>query len=322
MSIISIYLYTAIQILHRHERREESETEFYYKLKGVILENIENEIKVGFFLSVISNEGCILHFHPSMRRANIIFSCDMPRQYGREILFARSFVHFDMNAKAMIETNKWNAKVESENKYTQMTNLVSCTNITLIYILQYVAKKTKRLKRYLMMIIDFLHEKSIIIIRYVLGVQFSLQPTFTFSFMLFQFYILFFILFERLFLHIFFNIKTKHYTLFLIVLFLNHSILFCIFFYLSCFIANFPDVVEKTLFVNFFNFVLLLLMSIFNFCITLLIASFICFKTFRTFDNDVVVQQKKKLSQYFKFKMMKIRYHKHFQCRFSLISQK
>ncbi|ETO33027.1 hypothetical protein RFI_04080 [Reticulomyxa filosa] len=134
---LDIYLYTAIQILHRHERREENVMELYCGLKGVRLENIENEIKVGFFISYVqacdniqvariskSNEGCILHFHPSMRRANIIFSCDMswisPCQYGHEILFARSFVYFDMNAKAMSETNKWNAKVESEDKYTQM----------------------------------------------------------------------------------------------------------------------------------------------------------------------------------------------------------
>ncbi|ETO00080.1 hypothetical protein RFI_37379 [Reticulomyxa filosa] len=99
------YLRKAIEILHSHERREESEMELYCGLKRVRLENIK-EIKSGNFISHVSisddiqvtkmfrsNQGCFLHFHPSMRRA---FS---------------------------IQT--WNAKVGSEAEYTQMI-LLTC----------------------------------------------------------------------------------------------------------------------------------------------------------------------------------------------------
>ncbi|ETO31224.1 hypothetical protein RFI_05897 [Reticulomyxa filosa] len=102
------YLQEAIMILHRHERREESEMELYCGLKGVRLKNIK-EIKSGSFISHVStsddiqvaqrfrsNQGCILHFHPSMRRARGILSCDVswisPFKYEREILFARSYL--------------------------------------------------------------------------------------------------------------------------------------------------------------------------------------------------------------------------------------
>ncbi|ETO02826.1 hypothetical protein RFI_34587, partial [Reticulomyxa filosa] len=47
---LDYYLYNAIEILHLHERREESEMELYCGLKNVRLENI-SEIKSGFFIS-------------------------------------------------------------------------------------------------------------------------------------------------------------------------------------------------------------------------------------------------------------------------------
>ncbi|ETO36315.1 hypothetical protein RFI_00747, partial [Reticulomyxa filosa] len=68
--------------------------------------------------------GCILHFHPSMRRANLIDSCDVswisPFKHEREILFARSKTHINHDEKTHKEKYAWNAKVESEDEYTQM----------------------------------------------------------------------------------------------------------------------------------------------------------------------------------------------------------
>ncbi|ETO07478.1 hypothetical protein RFI_29914, partial [Reticulomyxa filosa] len=126
----------AIMILHKHERREESNIELYYGLKDVRLENIK-EIKSGFFINHVStsddiqvaqmyrcSQGCILHFHPSMRRAQMIFSCDVswisPFKHEREILFARSVISHVFDEKTHKEQNAWNAKVESEDEYTQM----------------------------------------------------------------------------------------------------------------------------------------------------------------------------------------------------------
>ncbi|ETO34645.1 hypothetical protein RFI_02447, partial [Reticulomyxa filosa] len=129
------YMQEAIRILHKHERREENEMEVYCGLKNVRLENIK-EIKSGFFISHVStsddiqvaqmyrsHQGCILHFHPSMRRSNWIDSCDVswisPFKHEREILFSRSFVgNFDERKHTRISA--WNAKVESEDEYTQM----------------------------------------------------------------------------------------------------------------------------------------------------------------------------------------------------------
>ncbi|ETO05011.1 hypothetical protein RFI_32386, partial [Reticulomyxa filosa] len=125
-------LQEAVQILHLHERREESETELYCRLKGVRLEDI-NEIKSGFFISHVStsddiqasqmhksDQGCILHFHPSMRRAHEIASCDVswisPFKYERKILFARSPISPIDNKERVT----WNAKIESENEHMQM----------------------------------------------------------------------------------------------------------------------------------------------------------------------------------------------------------
>ncbi|ETO29215.1 hypothetical protein RFI_07913 [Reticulomyxa filosa] len=130
------YLQQAIAVLHKHERREESETELYSGLKGVRLENIK-EIKEGFFISYLStsdniqvaqmyrsDQGCILHFHPSMRRTGGIKSCDVswisPYKHEREILFARSFAGYTLDGRVYKELLAWNAKIESEDEYTQM----------------------------------------------------------------------------------------------------------------------------------------------------------------------------------------------------------
>ncbi|ETN98639.1 hypothetical protein RFI_38853, partial [Reticulomyxa filosa] len=71
-----------------------------------------------------SHQGCILHFHPSMRRAFSIQNCDVswisPFKHEREILFARSFTVSYKDEKLYKEEYAWNAKVESEDEYTQM----------------------------------------------------------------------------------------------------------------------------------------------------------------------------------------------------------
>ncbi|ETO35658.1 hypothetical protein RFI_01403 [Reticulomyxa filosa] len=127
-------LQDAIMILHSHERREETEMELYCGLKGVRLENIK-EIKSGFFISHVStsddfeiaqifrsDQGCILHFHPSMRRVFGIESCDVswisPFKHEREILFARSIIDSVADEKTHQQLDSWSAKVESEDKYT------------------------------------------------------------------------------------------------------------------------------------------------------------------------------------------------------------
>ncbi|ETO16584.1 hypothetical protein RFI_20754 [Reticulomyxa filosa] len=131
------YLQDAIFILHAHERREESEMELYCGLKKVRLENIKKRIKEGNFISYVStsddlqvakmfrsDQGCILHFHPSMRRGLNIYSCDVswisPFKHEREILFSRSGVNFIHDEKTHKKYASWNAKVESEDEYTQM----------------------------------------------------------------------------------------------------------------------------------------------------------------------------------------------------------
>ncbi|ETO30754.1 hypothetical protein RFI_06368 [Reticulomyxa filosa] len=129
-------LYDAINVLHKHERREESNIELYCGLKGVRLENIK-EIKEGFFISHVStsddiqvaqmfrtSQGCILHFHPSMRRPNGISSCDVawisPFKNEREILFARLITGYYLDEETHKELYAWNAKIESEDEHTQM----------------------------------------------------------------------------------------------------------------------------------------------------------------------------------------------------------
>ncbi|ETO02816.1 hypothetical protein RFI_34597 [Reticulomyxa filosa] len=133
---LDMFLQEAIYILNKHERVEESEMELYCGLKEVRLENIK-EIKQGFFINHVStsddievakmyrsNQGCILHFHPSMRRPSNIFSCDVswisPFKHEREILFARSFVSGYNKETTYKEQVAWSAKIESEDEYTQM----------------------------------------------------------------------------------------------------------------------------------------------------------------------------------------------------------
>ncbi|ETO07578.1 hypothetical protein RFI_29813 [Reticulomyxa filosa] len=127
----------AISHLSLRERREESDIVLYSGLKEVRLDIIDKKIKAGYFISHVSTsddlqvaeffrggKGCILKFHPSMRRATNIESCDIswisPFKNEREILFARSFVN--VNAKEQIPESAyaWNARVESENEITQM----------------------------------------------------------------------------------------------------------------------------------------------------------------------------------------------------------
>ncbi|ETN98222.1 hypothetical protein RFI_39288 [Reticulomyxa filosa] len=71
-----------------------------------------------------THQGCILHFHPSMRRSIRIQSCDVswisPFKHEREILFARSMIYPSFDEKIHKEQYGWNAKVESEDEYTQM----------------------------------------------------------------------------------------------------------------------------------------------------------------------------------------------------------
>ncbi|ETO26721.1 hypothetical protein RFI_10413 [Reticulomyxa filosa] len=70
------------------------------------------------------DQGCILHFHPSMRRALGIFSCDVswisPFKHEREILFAKSLLNFINDENTHKKTMAWNANVENEDEYTQM----------------------------------------------------------------------------------------------------------------------------------------------------------------------------------------------------------
>jgi len=107
-------LQQAIEILSRHERREESKEYLYSGLNKVKFNKIQEEIKEGYFVNYVStsddfevaqmfrgDEGCILKFHPSMRMAGNIRSCqvDWISAYDgeREILFMRS--HFSELAK-------------------------------------------------------------------------------------------------------------------------------------------------------------------------------------------------------------------------------
>ncbi|ETO01220.1 hypothetical protein RFI_36219 [Reticulomyxa filosa] len=124
------YLQSAITILSKHERREESEMELYCELKNVKFANI-GEINAGYFISYVSttdilqdtqtsqtDRRCILHFHPSMRRAKGIFSCNvswiLPFK-DCHVLFSRP--HVEDLRYILIQ---WYARVESENENTQV----------------------------------------------------------------------------------------------------------------------------------------------------------------------------------------------------------
>ncbi|ETO11050.1 hypothetical protein RFI_26327 [Reticulomyxa filosa] len=134
---LDMYLCQAISILHRYERREKSKMELYCGLKGVRLEDIEKKIRVGIFVCPITasdslqiaqmnrgNRGCILHFHPSMRRASNICSCDVSWisscKYMCEIVFSRLLMPTSGNKETNNEQNAWNAKIENETGNTQM----------------------------------------------------------------------------------------------------------------------------------------------------------------------------------------------------------
>ncbi|ETO06868.1 hypothetical protein RFI_30523 [Reticulomyxa filosa] len=141
-----------IVILHGHERREEESIELYCGLKKVRLEN-EKEIKQGFFISHVSTsddiqvarmfrsaQGCILHFHPSMRRAQRIYSCDVswisPFKHEREILFSRSSTYIFDEERAVA----WRAKIESEDENTQMILLTWAKYDTFVQQTMYISK--------------------------------------------------------------------------------------------------------------------------------------------------------------------------------------
>ncbi|ETO34122.1 hypothetical protein RFI_02973 [Reticulomyxa filosa] len=135
----------AILILHKHERREESEMELYCGLKNVRLENIKEIKSVAKIYT--SDQGCILHFHPSMRRSLAIFSCDVswisPFKHEREILFSRS--HFSQfynerivqgsisrTKKLLFEFEEWrnhpNNKIKYEEKKKEFMERRCCNH--------------------------------------------------------------------------------------------------------------------------------------------------------------------------------------------------
>ncbi|ETO36996.1 hypothetical protein RFI_00065 [Reticulomyxa filosa] len=133
---LDMYLHAAITILHNYERREESNIDLYSGLKQVRLEDI-TKIEAGYFVSHVStsddlqvakmyrsDRGCILHFHPSMRRAFGIKSCDVSwiseYKHEREILFARSITCYNSVKDGHKGIALWNAKIESEDEDTQM----------------------------------------------------------------------------------------------------------------------------------------------------------------------------------------------------------
>ncbi|ETO34391.1 hypothetical protein RFI_02703, partial [Reticulomyxa filosa] len=134
---LDMFLLTAIKKYSFHERKEESRMNLYCGLKEVRLQNIEKDIKEGYFISHFfasddlqteqmyrTDRGCILHFHPSMRRAQNIFSCNVswisPHKYKCEILFLRSFIDDTFEKKVAKGLNGWKAKVKSEDENTQM----------------------------------------------------------------------------------------------------------------------------------------------------------------------------------------------------------
>jgi len=107
--ILDFCLNTGLAILSCHERREESKEYLYCGLNLVKMQNISKEIKEGYFISYVStsndwnvaliyrgDQGCILEFHPSMRRAGNIFSCEVewisPYKNEHETLFTRTFI--------------------------------------------------------------------------------------------------------------------------------------------------------------------------------------------------------------------------------------
>ncbi|ETO20165.1 hypothetical protein RFI_17055 [Reticulomyxa filosa] len=133
------FLCEAIMTLSKHERREECDAELYYGLNSVKFTNIEQQIKPGYFIGTIStyddlriaqshrgDRGCILEFHPSMRRAFHIFSCDISWLFSNkpqhEILFARTY-DFNIHKKSLPESISWNVSIKSETENMQVVLL-------------------------------------------------------------------------------------------------------------------------------------------------------------------------------------------------------
>ncbi|ETO07198.1 hypothetical protein RFI_30192 [Reticulomyxa filosa] len=126
------HLQEAINILYRHERREEDDMELYYNSnRKKRVREIINKIKLGYFPYYINasdsfqinttEQEYILHFHPSMRRASNIASCNptwlFPDKYRHEILFERT------DKKQQV----FDAKVENEDEFIQMILLTPTT---------------------------------------------------------------------------------------------------------------------------------------------------------------------------------------------------
>ncbi|ETO08227.1 hypothetical protein RFI_29162, partial [Reticulomyxa filosa] len=124
-------------ILSKYERKEEIEEEIYCGLKGVKFTNIQKEINPGYFVTFVraSNDftiaqfcqgsnGCILKFHPSMRRAGGIKSCDvswlLPSLPCREILFANTPFELFLEKEIISNFQEWSARIESEDKNSQV----------------------------------------------------------------------------------------------------------------------------------------------------------------------------------------------------------
>ncbi|ETO32388.1 G-protein beta WD-40 repeats containing protein, partial [Reticulomyxa filosa] len=141
---LDLYLHEAISILHKHEKREASDIEVYGGLNKVKFD-IEKETKLGYFATHLYTSddfqiaedhkgqlGCILRFHPSMRRDSNIVSCDVSWIFSntstREILFSRSFMAFSADKKIDEKQRAFNIKIESEDEYTQTILLTSATH--------------------------------------------------------------------------------------------------------------------------------------------------------------------------------------------------
>ncbi|ETO07197.1 G-protein beta WD-40 repeats containing protein [Reticulomyxa filosa] len=152
-----LYLHEAISILHKHEKREASDIEVYGGLNKVKFD-VEKETKLGYFATHLYTSddfqiaeahrgqfGCILHFHPSMRRDFNITSCDVSWIFSntstREVLFSRSFMTFDDDddEKKDEKQRTFNVKVESEDEYTQTILLTSATHNQFIQPIEHIS---------------------------------------------------------------------------------------------------------------------------------------------------------------------------------------
>ncbi|ETO09894.1 hypothetical protein RFI_27483 [Reticulomyxa filosa] len=127
------FLYNAIVILSRHERKEEIEDELYCGINGKRFGDITAEIKPGYFIFPVittnhmeiaqfcqGDKGCIVKFHPSMRRSRFISSANVswlfPTQFHQTILFARTGPNTNEKTEELF---LWNARIENEDKKTQ-----------------------------------------------------------------------------------------------------------------------------------------------------------------------------------------------------------